>query len=61
VASELVARVGPDRLLWGSDAPFVGYEKRIGYTDVLASYRRWIPDGAIRSQIDRTALRLYFS
>lgn len=61
VASELTARVGTDRLLWGSDAPFVGYEKRIGYADVLASYRRWVPDEAKRAEIDRTALRLYFS
>ena len=60
VAAELLARVGPDRLLWGSDAPFVGYEKRIAYADVLASYRSWVPDAAVRAQIDRTALKLYF-
>ncbi len=61
IAKELAAEVGTDRLLWGSDAPFVGYEKRIGYGDVLASYRRWIPDPARRAEIDRTALGLYFS
>jgi len=61
VAGELVARVGGDRLLWGSDAPFVGYEKRIAYSDVLASYRRWVPDAATRARIDRTALKLYFA
>jgi len=61
VAGELLAQVGPDRLLWGSDAPFVGYEKRITYADVLASYARWIPDAATRAQIDRTALKFYFS
>jgi predicted TIM-barrel fold metal-dependent hydrolase len=60
VASALLAQVGPDRLLWGSDAPFVGYEKRVSYGDVLASYRRWVPDPAVRAQIDRTALKLYF-
>lgn len=60
VAGELLSRVGPDRLLWGSDAPFVGYEKRISYADVLASYYRWIPDAATRAQIDRTALKFYF-
>lgn len=61
VAAELVGKVGTDRLLWGSDAPFVGYEKRISYADVLASYRQWIPDPARRAEIDRTALRLYFA
>lgn len=61
VAGELVTRVGTDRLLWGSDAPFVGYEKRVGYADVLASYRSWIKDPGKRAEIDRTALRLYFS
>ena len=60
VAAELLARVGPDRLLWGSDAPFVGYEARVTYAGVLASYRRWVPDPAMRAQIDRTALALYF-
>lgn len=61
VAEQLSTRVGTDRLLWGSDAPFVGYEKRITYAGVLASYRRWIPNAAQRAEIDRTALRLYFA
>lgn len=61
VADVLVRRVGTDRLLWGSDAPFVGYEQRISYPDVLASYRRWVPDPEQRASIDRTALGLYFS
>jgi len=61
VAEALVSRVGCDRLLWGSDAPFVGYEARRTYADVLASYRRWVPEAEKRAQIDRTALKLYFS
>lgn len=60
VAGELLARVGPERLLWGSDAPFVGYERRIGYGAVLASFRAWVPDPAMRAAISRTALRFYF-
>jgi hypothetical protein len=43
VAEALLARVGTDRLLWGSDAPFVGYEKRLTYPDVLRTYRSWVP------------------
>jgi predicted TIM-barrel fold metal-dependent hydrolase len=61
VAQELLARVGTDRLLWGSDAPFVGYEKRVNYGTVLESFRRWVPDPAMRADISRTALKLYFS
>ena len=61
VAEAMVAKVGCDRLLWGSDAPFVGYESRRSYADVLASYRRWVPQAEQRAQIDRTAFKLYFS
>jgi predicted TIM-barrel fold metal-dependent hydrolase len=60
VAEALLARVGTDRLLWGSDAPFVGYEKRLAYPDVLRTYRAWVPDAARRAEIDRTALKLFF-
>lgn len=59
-AAAILRRVGPERLIWGSDAPFVGYEKRISYPDVLRAYRTWVPDAATRAQIDRTALKLYF-
>lgn len=61
VSRELILRVGPDRLLWGSDAPFVGYERRVTYDSVLRSFRNWVPDPAVRADISRTALRLYFN
>lgn len=60
VAVRLLERVGTDRLLWGSDAPFVGYEKRITYDRVLSSFRNWVPDAAQRDAISRTALKFYF-
>ena len=56
----MLADAGPERLLWGSDAPFVGYEKRVDYARVLASFRSWVPDPAVRAAISRTALKLYF-
>jgi predicted TIM-barrel fold metal-dependent hydrolase len=59
VAGRLVERVGTDRLLWGSDAPFVGYEKRVSYATVLASYLAWVPDARAREEIGRTGLRFY--
>jgi len=61
VAGHLLARVGTDRLLWGSDAPFVGYEKRLSYDAVLASYRSWLPDPRTRAEICRTGLRFYIA
>jgi len=60
VAAELLRRMGPDRLLWGSDCPFVGYEGRITYAYALERFRAWVPDSATRAAISRTALKLYF-
>jgi len=61
VAGELLRRVGPQRLLWGSDCPFVGYESRISYGYALERLRAWVPDPAVRAEMSRTALKLYFS
>lgn len=59
-AAELLARVGPERLLWGSDAPFVGYEGRMSYARALDQLQRWAPDPATRRALSDTALRFYF-
>ncbi|WP_404712898.1 amidohydrolase family protein [Sphingomonas sp. MMS24-J13] len=61
VAPILLAEVGPERLLWGSDAPFVGHEDRTSFAAALAAFERWVPDAGQRRQISRTALKLYFS
>lgn len=60
VAARLIERVGSDRLLWGSDAPFVGYEDRLSYDQVLASFRTWVPDAAMRRRIGETGHAFYF-
>lgn len=60
VAERLVRQAGPERLLWGSDAPFVGYEGRMTYARALEQFARWVPDPAHRAAMSRTALRLYF-
>lgn len=60
VAAELFARIGTDRLLWGSDAPFVGYEGRMTYQRALDQLQRWAPDPATRRALSDTALRFYF-
>ncbi|CAN5771500.1 amidohydrolase family protein [soil metagenome] len=61
VAAELMRRVGPQRLLWGSDCPFVGYEGRITYQYALDRLNAWVPDPRVRAEISRTALKLYFA
>jgi len=59
-AGRLLAEAGPDRLLWGSDAPFVNHEAGVTFADTLDLYRRLVPDAAMRRAIDRTALKLFF-
>ncbi len=58
---QLLAEAGPERLLWGSDAPFVNHEADMTYADTLDLYRRLVPDPATRAAIDRTALALFFN
>ena len=60
-AARLLQEAGPERLLWGSDAPFVGHEKSMTYADALASFAEWVPDPVARRRMGDTALRLYFS
>lgn len=55
----LLDKIGTDRLLWGTDAPFVGHEGTIGYQDTVDSYIASIPSAATRREIDRTALKLF--
>ena len=60
VAGALLARVGTDRLLWGSDAPFVGHEHAIDYAGTVALFRRWVPDADERWAIGENGYRFYF-
>lgn len=60
-ASRLLAEAGPERLLWGSDCPFVGHESSLTYADALRSFAEWVPSAAARRRMSDTALRLYFS
>lgn len=60
-AARLLAEAGPERLLWGSDAPFVNHEAGTTYADTLALYDRLVPEAATRRAIDATALDLYFN
>ncbi|MEH3107853.1 MAG: amidohydrolase family protein [Sphingomonas fennica] len=60
-AAVLLAELGPERLLWGSDAPFVGYEGRMTYAGALADLAAWAPRPETRRALSNTSLRFYFS
>jgi predicted TIM-barrel fold metal-dependent hydrolase len=58
-AGRLLREAGPERLVWGSDCPFVGHESHT-YADALRWFEEWVPSAAVRRQMGDTALRLYF-
>jgi predicted TIM-barrel fold metal-dependent hydrolase len=61
-AAELLKVAGAERLLWGSDWPFAGFEHTVRYADTVAALADWVPDAAARRQITgETPLRLYFA
>jgi predicted TIM-barrel fold metal-dependent hydrolase len=58
----LLERVGPERLLWASDCPFVGHEKEVAYRDTIDDVLAWLPEGAARDKVlYANAMALYFS
>jgi predicted TIM-barrel fold metal-dependent hydrolase len=61
LAKALLEAGGTERLLWGSDWPFAAFEDALSYADTLRSFATLIPDDAVRREIDRTALKFYFS
>lgn len=61
LARRLLEEAGPERLVWGSDCPFVGFESAVTYRDTLKDLITWVPDPVVRRKISATALKLYFS
>ncbi len=59
-AERLLAEAGPERLFWGSDAPYVGAEDRVSYAETLQTLYRIIPDARVRRRMSDAALRFYF-
>jgi predicted TIM-barrel fold metal-dependent hydrolase len=57
---KLLAHGGPERLIWGSDAPFVGNEGKVTFQDALDAFKAAAPDPKIRRAISDTGLRFYF-
>lgn len=61
LADTLLQVAGPDRLLWGSDWPFVAFEHGMSYARALDDFHRAVPDAAMRARIGQAGLALYFS
>lgn len=59
-AQRLLAVAGTERLLWGSDAPFIGHEHRPPYREALRSFEELVPDARQRYAIGLTGLRQFF-
>ncbi|MBX9451522.1 MAG: amidohydrolase family protein [Mesorhizobium sp.] len=59
LATRFLDAGGSERLLWGSDWPFVAAGGSVRYCDAVKWLSDWMPDPAIRAQIDRNALSLY--
>jgi predicted TIM-barrel fold metal-dependent hydrolase len=59
-AGRLLATGGAERLLWGSDAPFIGHEHRPPYVEVLRLFEEIVPDPRQRHKMGLTALRQFF-
>lgn len=59
-AQDLLARYGPERLLWGSNAPFVGHEESASYALVVEEFNDIVPDAAMRRAIGLNGYRFYF-
>ncbi|MBN3729636.1 amidohydrolase family protein [Burkholderia sp. Tr-20390] len=60
LGAALLASLGTDRVIWGSDWPFVAAHKGYAYAEAVQSFIHAVPDPLQRRQISETALRLYF-
>jgi predicted TIM-barrel fold metal-dependent hydrolase len=60
-AATLLTHAGPQRVFWGSDAPFVGAKRQVSYAGELSVLDRVVPDPALRREISAAAHDFYFS
>ena len=59
LAATLLREAGTERLLFGSDWPFVGHEDKITFRHTIDWFDSFIPVSNARDAIGRTAARLY--
>lgn len=59
-ARRLLAELGPERLLWGSDWPWTNHESANSYLGCMDRLREWVPDEEARRRIlEDTPARLF--
>lgn len=58
---DLLRRFGTEKLLWGSDAPFVGHEHVASYAMAINRLHQCVPDAATRRAIGENGYRFYFA
>jgi predicted TIM-barrel fold metal-dependent hydrolase len=59
-AQDLLQRFGSGKLLWGSDAPFIGHEHVASYALAVERFRLCVPDAAQRRAIGENGYCFYF-
>jgi predicted TIM-barrel fold metal-dependent hydrolase len=59
-AQDLLQRFGPSKLMWGSDAPFIGHEQVASYALAVERFKQCVPDAATRRAIGENGYRFYF-
>jgi predicted TIM-barrel fold metal-dependent hydrolase len=60
-ARELIRAAGPERLVWGSDCPFAGFEGKVSYQDTIDDFLAWVPPDMRHIIGCETPLKLCFS
>ncbi len=60
-AQDLLRRFGAEKLLWGSDSPFVGHERVASYSMAIDRLNECVPDPAARRAIGENGYRFYFT
>jgi predicted TIM-barrel fold metal-dependent hydrolase len=58
---ELLRAMGPDRLFWGSDAPFVGHENQFSYQSTIDDVLEWCPEKFRQQIFFDNAFKFHFS
>ncbi len=59
-AQDLLERFGAEKLLWGSDSPFIGHEHVASYRMAIDRLNLCVPDAASRRAIGENGYRFYF-
>ncbi len=59
LVGRFLSEVGTDRLVWGSDCPWIGHEKEFDYGQAIGWFEAVVPDSCKRDQIGITAIKLY--